>query len=78
MKLSRTVWFINGLNTEEENILDIALQTKWRKSSIELITVSKLREMLGKDSISVPKLIQTFIDTKKNDTGVSVSFIKTK
>ena len=78
MKLSRTVWFINGLDTEEENILDIALETKWRKSSIELITVSKLREMLGKGSMSVPKLIQTFIDTKKSDTGVSVSSIKTK
>ena len=68
------VYFISGLDSrvkEQDSIMDIALETKWKDSEVEVVTVRKMRaEGMGND-VSVLELIQQFLDTK-DDPNISV------
>ena len=66
--------------TKEDSIFDIALETKWKNSTIVLVTVSKLRKLLlNSADLSVPKMIEKFIDEREEDnTEVAVSIFSSK
>ena len=57
---------MSGLDTlveEEDSIMDIALETKWKNSSVQVVTVSRMRRELGKGmDVTVPELLHDFIE----------------
>ena len=74
------VFFVSGLDTlveEEDSIMDIALETKWRNSSVQVVTVSRMRRELGKGvSVPIPELIHDFIESLSSPSDKSVSISK--
>ena len=74
---SGTLFFLSGLDSlveQEDSVMDIALETKWKNSSIELITVSKMRRRLGKGlNVPLPDLIHAFIESHSSPSEESVS-----
>ena len=56
--------------------MDIALETKWKNSSVQVVTVSRMRRELRKGmDVTVPELINNFIEDhcNKNPPGEAVS-----
>jgi hypothetical protein len=76
-KFPGNVFFVSGLDTrtkEEDSVMDIALETKWRNSSVQVVTVSRMRRELGKGiDVTVPELIHDFIEVHCNPPGEAVS-----
>ena len=72
-----SVFFVSGLDTqseEEDSIMDIALETKWKNSSVQVVTVSRMRRELRKGmDVTVPELIHDFIEVHCHPTGKAVS-----
>lgn len=72
-----SVFFVSGLDTqseEEDSIMDIALETKWKNSSVQVVTVSRMRRELGKGmDVTVPELIHDFIEVHCNPPDKAVS-----
>jgi hypothetical protein len=76
-KFPGNVFFVSGLDTrtnKEDSIMDIALETKWKNSSVQVVTVSRMRRELGKGmDVTVPELIHEFIEVHCNPPGKDVS-----
>ena len=74
-----SVFFVSGIDTfseQEDSIMDIALETKWKNSSVQVVTVSRMRRELEKGmDVTVPELIHNFIEVHCNPHGESVSIL---
>ena len=56
----------------EEGILDIALKTRWEQTSVEVITVKRMREETSSESDNVHQLIREFLEKNGELTNLQV------
>ena len=57
-----------------DRVMDIAMEIKWKKSSVQLITVSNMRRKLGMGlNVPISELIHAFIEDHSSPSEKSVS-----